>query len=241
MGSKNLYHKVHSHFFLFLLTALFLWTFILPQIAAAPPMLQSPTNLIATPGVNQVSLSWSASSNAQCYKVYRSTVSGYFNMLIISSQDAFACAVGDPVGTTYSDATANGGTTYYYALKAIASNFNPSGFSNQVSATPTTTTTSSSSTTTPPSSSSSSTTTTTPPTVPSKPLNVQASIASVDQASISWSAPTSDGGSAIICYQVYTRNYDGTGVFKLGGRGTCADFDTTPLTTSFTYTNQLFF
>ncbi len=90
----------------------------------SPPA--APTNLTATAGNTQVSLSWAASSGATSYNVKRSTVSGgpYAN-------------VATGVKTTgYTDTGLTNGTTYYYVVSAVnAAGESPD--SNQASATPT--------------------------------------------------------------------------------------------------------
>ena len=68
-----------------------------------------PTNLLATPGDNQVALSWTAptTGNVVSYTVSRSTVSG----------GAYS-SIANPTGTSYADSTASNGTTYYYVVSA---------------------------------------------------------------------------------------------------------------------------
>lgn len=89
----------------------------------APPA--SPTNLGALPGNAVVSLSWTGSTNAASYNVFRSTVSG----------GPFAAIANGVTTTSYSNAGVVNGTTYYYVVQAVNS-AGTSGNSNQVSATP---------------------------------------------------------------------------------------------------------
>jgi fibronectin type 3 domain-containing protein len=84
----------------------------------------SPTGLTATAGNAQVSLSWTASSGATSYSVYRSTTSGSETLL-----------TGSVSGTTYSDTSVTNGTAYYYKVTATNSS-GTSGYSNEASATP---------------------------------------------------------------------------------------------------------
>lgn len=84
----------------------------------------TPAGLSATPGNNQVALSWTASSGASSYNVKRATTSGGPYTTISS-----------PTGTSFTDTTAVNGTTYYYVVSAVSS-CGESANSSQVSATP---------------------------------------------------------------------------------------------------------
>jgi hypothetical protein len=87
---------------------------------------QTPTGLTATPGNSQVALSWTASSDATSYNVYRSTSSGGPYTKLNSS----------PITTTtYTDAGVTSGTTYYYEVSAV-NDYGESAMSGPVSATP---------------------------------------------------------------------------------------------------------
>jgi hypothetical protein len=92
-----------------------------PVAAPAPPVVNQPT---ATSG--QVSLSWSASSGATSYSIFRGTSAG----------GESTTALGSSSTTSYVD-TANivNGTTYYYYVEATGTG-GTSGKSNEVSATP---------------------------------------------------------------------------------------------------------
>jgi fibronectin type 3 domain-containing protein len=85
----------------------------------------APTNLTATAGNQQASLTWTASSGATSYYVKRGTVSG-----------GPYTAVGTPAGTTYVDTKLTNGTAYYYVVTAVSAT-GESANSNQASATPT--------------------------------------------------------------------------------------------------------
>lgn len=96
-------------------------------IAAVLTPPAAPTGLAATPGNNQVGLSWNASSGATSYKVKRSTTNSGPYMTITNV-----------TATTSTDAGLSNGTTYYYVISAL----NISGESTnslQVSATPSST------------------------------------------------------------------------------------------------------
>ncbi|MEO7719416.1 MAG: protease pro-enzyme activation domain-containing protein [Capsulimonas sp.] len=93
--------------------------------ALAPDPAGVPTDLTATGGDNQVTLTWTASANAMSYTIKRSTTDGdsYNNI--------------DTVATPgYVDLTAQGGTTYYYVVSAT-NNGLESANSAQASATAT--------------------------------------------------------------------------------------------------------
>jgi fibronectin type 3 domain-containing protein len=72
----------------------------------APP--SAPTNLTATAGNAKVTLSWTASSGASSYKIYRSTSSGGETLLASSITSSI-----------YVDTSVANGTTYYYQVSAV--------------------------------------------------------------------------------------------------------------------------
>ena len=88
---------------------------------APPPV---PSGLTATPGNQQVSLSWAASTGAASYNVKRGAVSG----------GPFT-TVSSPTATSYNDPSLTNGTTYYYVVSAVNAG-GESANSSQVSATP---------------------------------------------------------------------------------------------------------
>lgn len=77
-------------------------------------------------GQHNVSLSWSASSGAISYDVYRSTTFGVFGSTPLNSSPVACC--------TYKDTTVAADTTYYYVTTAVNSAGVQSGYSNQVTA-----------------------------------------------------------------------------------------------------------
>ena len=85
----------------------------------------APTNVQATAGNAQVSITWTASSGATSYKVYRSVTSGSGYAVIAS-----------PTTVSYVDKAVTNGTTYYYVVSAVNA-VGESAKSSQVSATPT--------------------------------------------------------------------------------------------------------
>jgi fibronectin type 3 domain-containing protein len=90
----------------------------------APPA--APTGLSATAGSAQATLSWTASSGATSYNVYRGTTAGG------ESSTAIAAGI---TGTSYTNTGLTNGTTYYYKVAAVNAG-GTSGMSNEASATP---------------------------------------------------------------------------------------------------------
>jgi hypothetical protein len=90
----------------------------------------APTNLTATAAITSIALSWTASSGATSYKIYRGTSSG--TEVLIKSGN---------VGTSYTDSgqdsaiTINGAITYYYKVSAVNA-AGESSLSSEVSAMP---------------------------------------------------------------------------------------------------------
>jgi len=93
-----------------------------PHVVAPP----APASLSASPGFGQVSLSWSASSGASTYSLYRGTSAG--------GEGGTAYATG-LTGTTFTDTSVTAGTTYYYKVAAVNS-AGTSGMSPEASAAP---------------------------------------------------------------------------------------------------------
>jgi hypothetical protein len=75
--------------------------------AVTPP---TPTDLSASAGNAQASLTWSASSGATSYHVKRATTNG-----------GPYTQVGAPTSASYTDASLTNGTTYYYVVSAVNS------------------------------------------------------------------------------------------------------------------------
>jgi fibronectin type 3 domain-containing protein len=86
----------------------------------------APTGLTATAGNASVALSWTASSGATSYNVYRGTTAG--------GESTTPLATGITT-TTYTDSTAVNGTKYYYKVAAVNAG-GTSALSTEVSATP---------------------------------------------------------------------------------------------------------
>lgn len=76
----------------------------------------SPTNLSATSGNSQISLSWSGVDAAKTYNVYRATASSSSNP---SDSDPVMTEVSN---TTYTDSDVTNGIKYVYSVTAVGSN-----------------------------------------------------------------------------------------------------------------------
>jgi hypothetical protein len=95
---------------------------VIPTVPAAPA---APTRLAATPGNGQVALTWTGSSGATSYNVYRGTAAG--------AESATALATG--IGTnSYPDTGLTNGTEYFYKVAAVNAG-GTSPLSNEASAT----------------------------------------------------------------------------------------------------------
>ncbi|HSZ61468.1 MAG TPA: choice-of-anchor D domain-containing protein [Terriglobales bacterium] len=93
--------------------------------ASNSPAVQSLTGTGVTATQHTVDLTWTASSGAVGYNIYRGTVSGGPYAMINSSLDST---------TAYTDNTVTSGTTYYYVTTAVNSSSEESGYSNQATA-----------------------------------------------------------------------------------------------------------
>ncbi|MGO8672891.1 MAG: choice-of-anchor tandem repeat GloVer-containing protein [Capsulimonadaceae bacterium] len=98
--------------------------FVLSLASTAPP---APAGFTATAGNAQITLSWTASTGATSYNVYRGTASG--------SESTTAIATGD-TSTTYTNSGLKNGTTYFYKVAAVDA-AGTSALSNEASSTPT--------------------------------------------------------------------------------------------------------
>jgi fibronectin type 3 domain-containing protein len=143
--------------------------------SSAPTVPTAPQSLAATAGSGSVSLSWAApASNGGA------AITGYNVYRGTSPGGESATPVAANVTTTsFTDTALTNGTTYYYTVAAVNS-VGTSPQSNEASATPVAV----------------------QATVPSAPQSLAAA-AGNGSVSLSWSAPASDGGSAITGYDVY--------------------------------------
>ncbi len=86
----------------------------------------TPTGLTATTGNAQVALSWTASSGASSYNVYRGTTAG--------GESTTPLTLGVSTAS-YTDSAVTNGTKYYYVVAAVNA-YGTSAKSSEVSATP---------------------------------------------------------------------------------------------------------
>jgi fibronectin type 3 domain-containing protein len=139
-----------------------------------------PQNLAATAGSSSVALNWQVpASNGG------SPVAGYNVYRGTSSGTETLLAPGVP-GTSYTDSAVTSGTQYWYEVTAVNAN-GESADSNQVSATPTGGSGA---------------------TAPGTPTGLTATPGD-GQAVLNWTAPSSDGGTPVIGYDVYRSTVSG--------------------------------
>ncbi|HET7357916.1 MAG TPA: fibronectin type III domain-containing protein [Nocardioidaceae bacterium] len=166
--------------------------------ATAP---SAPSKLAATAGDGSVTLSWSAPASDG-----GSTVTGYQVLRGTASGRESSTPVNTVTSTGFTDSTVTNGTTYYYTVVAVNA-VGPSPQSNEASATP------QAATAPPPPPSGGGggpapdpgpppAPQPQPASAPSAPVGLAASVAN-GSIRLSWSAPTSDGGSTVTGYQVY--------------------------------------
>jgi hypothetical protein len=154
-----------------------------PTAPPPPPTVPgAPTNLSATPGNASVSLSWSAPASNGGANV---TSYDVYRSTTAGGEGSTPLVSGI-TGTGYTDTTVTNGTTYYYEVAAVNS-VGTGPVSNEAAATPA-----------PPSA-----------TVPGAPVGLTARTDSSRGVDLSWSAPASNGGSAITGYAVYRSTRSG--------------------------------
>lgn len=135
----------------------------------------APQSVIATGGSGSVSLSWSAPTSDG-----GAAITGYNIYRGTTSGGESATPIASNVGTpNYTDRSVTNGTQYFYTVAAVNS-VGASAVSAEAAATPTAV----------------------QATAPSPPRNLTAS-GSTGSVRLSWTAPISDGGSAITGYSVY--------------------------------------
>jgi fibronectin type 3 domain-containing protein len=145
------------------------------QIGASSPVAPSaPQSLAATAGSGSVSLTWAPPANNG-----GAAISGYNIYRGTSPGAESSTPVATVSGTSFTDPGLTNGTTYYYKVAAVNS-AGTSPQSGEASATPTGV----------------------QATVPMAPQSLTATAGSLT-VRLSWSAPSSDGGSPITGYNVY--------------------------------------
>lgn len=93
--------------------------------ASNSPAVQSMTGTGLAPKQHTVDLTWTGSTGAVGYNIYRGTASGGPYTMINSALDS---------ATTYTDSTVVSGHSYFYVATAVDDNSNESGYSNQTQA-----------------------------------------------------------------------------------------------------------
>jgi fibronectin type 3 domain-containing protein len=171
----------------------------------SPP--SAPTNLAATGGNAQVTLTWQApASNGGSpitnYKIYRGTTSG---------SETLIATIGNQL--SYSDGGLTNGVTYYYQVSAVNS-VGEGPRSNEASATPTA-----------------------PATPPGAPQGLVATAGDAT-VTLTWSAPSSNGGSPITNYKVYRGTTSGGETLK-ATIGNVLTYTDTTVTNGVTYYYQV--
>ena len=115
-----------------------------------------------------------------------------------------------PAGTqtTYTNTGLTNGTTYFYTVKAV-NLIGASGASNEASATPVS--------------------------VPGAPRSVSAKTAATKGVTLTWAAPTSNGGSAITGYKIYKGTSKGAEILLASVNGTTLTYTDTVTTSGTRY------
>jgi fibronectin type 3 domain-containing protein len=151
---------------------------------------EPPTGVSATPGHAQVIVSWSAAVSRSCLGI-----GGYNLYQGTSSGQELKTPVNDSLikGTSYTATGLSDGTTYYFVVMAVNDAGLSSRPSDEVSATPAVT-------------------------GPGPPTGLTAAPGN-SRVTLSWAAPTSDGGSPVTRYNVYEGTTPG---FKDGAAVTSA-------------------
>ena len=169
----------------------------------------APTGLLATTGYQQAGLSWTAPSSAG-----GSTITGYnvYEGTTTGGESTTPVNGGTPItGTNYTVTGLTNGTQYFFTVKAVNA-VGSSPASNEASATPAVT-------------------------VPTAPTSLGA-VPSPGQVAVSWTAPSSNGGSTITGYNVYegtTAGGESATPVNGGTLITATNYNVTGLTNGTTY------
>jgi len=192
------------------------------EASAVPSKTYTPTSLTAIAvSPTQINLSWIAPSETygqsiMGYKIERKVAEGTYVTVVENTGTA----------TTYSVTGLKTGTTYTFVVSAHFS-IGGTARSNEASATPT-------STSAPPP---------TPPpatTAPNPPSGLTATAISSTQISLSWTAPSNNGGSVITGYKIEEKNGTGTYSVLVANTGnTNTSYSRSGLATGLTYTYRV--
>lgn len=164
------------------------------ETSAVPSTVPGASSLAATAGNGQVTLTWSLGSDGGSALTDQHIYRG-----LSSGATTLLASTGNGANTSFVDTTALNGVTYYYNVTARNANgVGPS--SNEVSATPALGNT-----------------------VPTAPQSLTATRGNKSVA-LSWSAPSSDGGSAITNYRIYSGTTSGATTYIAATGGTNTTF-----------------
>jgi predicted phage tail protein len=182
---------------------------VTPSSSSSSSVPSPPTSLTATMSGTQVSLSWSAPSSNGGYPI-----TGYKIEYKIGS-GSYTTLVSNTASTStsYSHTGLTSGQVYTYRVSAI----NSMGTGN-------------------PSAESSSTASSPSSSIPGAPIGLTATVASPTQISLTWSAPSSNGGADIIGYKIEVKK--GSGSYETlvsNTQSTATSFSHTGLTTGSIY------
>ena len=170
----------------------------------------APTGLTASAGDAQVALSWLGPTNnggapLTLYNIYEGTSPG--GETLLTSISAVCSGVGCGKVQSFVATGLTNGTTYYFEVTAVNS-VGESSLSNEVSATPAT--------------------------LPGAPTGLAAAPGNT-QVALSWTAPPSNGGSAITSYNVYEGTSSGGETLLQSTGSSATTFTATGLTNGTKY------
>jgi hypothetical protein len=177
----------------------------------------APASLVATGGNGEVSLSWVPPPSTG-----GSAITGY-NVYVSTAARSRGADVATVAATSYTATGLSDGTNYYFRVTAVNA-LGEGPASAQVAVIPGVA---------PPPTPPPITPTPPPITPPSAPFALMAGVASA-QVSVSWTAPSSTGGSAVTGYNVYMSTAPGAGGAKIASV-TATNYTATGLTNGTTY------
>jgi hypothetical protein len=171
------------------------------------------SDLVATPGANQVTLTWNkptyqGTANVLHYFVFRENGTSWNDV----SNGTYYAGLGQQ---TITDTGLETGTTYQYFVEV----WNEYGFASAHSNLAQATTTSSN----------------VNPTAPTAPVSLAATNATAGQIQLTWTAPASNGGKAITSYNIYRGTVAGSESATAIGNSTALTYSDTSVVAGTTY------